>query len=472
MSISKLEILNNILPEKQITFLLGAGASAPFFSSLVNIENILSDSSVSIEAKELVKLIFFEKSISDNEYLIKNLEGFCICGEKKELLLEILNNYENFIYTINEIMKLKNSRVSPKRTNIITTNYDLFIESAIEHILQDNNRIFYNDGASGYINRTLSSDNYNKTLMYSGVFDNYSSEMPTINLIKCHGSINWKEVSYVEKRSRILVESKFEQIKDINSLIKSNTEQINKLLSQSDIKLNEGNKIFTMEDIANLLCQKYDEELKKKLNLLGTQLNTIIKPIVEKIEKLQIVLPTKRKFQTTLIEEQYFNMLRFLSYELEKEQSALIVFGFSFYDEHITEIVQRSLNNPSLLVIIFCYKDSDKDEIISRFAFSNNSIPNNVIFIKPEDLILETVTREEFGDKTNELALINPNHVQIYDERITIRKTGKPLTDAYSGKQLNEAYPYIDFKSFNKILETNISNKFMINKSIKGDTHE
>ncbi|MFI3938193.1 SIR2 family protein [Vagococcus fluvialis] len=472
MSISKLEILNNILPEKQITFLLGAGASAPFFSSLGNIENILSDSSVSIEAKELVKLIFFQKSISDNEYLIKNLEGFCICGEKKELLLEILNNYENFIYTINEIMKLKNSRVSPKRTNIITTNYDLFIESAIEHILQDNNRIFYNDGASGYINRTLSSDNYNKTLMYSGVFDNYSSEMPTINLIKCHGSINWKEVSYVEKRSRILVESKFEQIKNINSLIKSNTEQINKLLSQSDIKLNEGNKILTMEDIANLLCQKYDEELKKKLNLLGTQLNTIIKPIVEKIEKLQIVLPTKRKFQTTLIEEQYFNMLRFLSYELEKEQSALIVFGFSFYDEHITEIVQRSLNNPSLLVIIFCYKDSDKDEIISRFAFSNNSIPNNVIFIKPEDLILETVTREEFGDKTNELALIYPNHVQIYDERITIRKTGKPLTDAYSGKQLNEAYPYIDFKSFNKILETNISNKFMINKSIKGDTHE
>src|SRR5699024_12665895 len=97
-----------------------------------------------------------------------------------------------FIKNILEYMKVRNIRVSPTRINIITTNYDLFIVAAIDDILEDNHRDHFNDGTNGYTKKILQTDNFNKTLLYAGVFDNYSNEMPTIHLIKCHGSVNWQ----------------------------------------------------------------------------------------------------------------------------------------------------------------------------------------------------------------------------------------------------------------------------------------
>ena len=60
------------------------------------------------------------------------------------------------------------------------------------------------------------------------------------------------------------------------------------------------------------------------------------------------------RIKETVFQQHYYQCLRLLSYELEKPQTLLICFGFSFADEHIREIVKRSLSNKQLIVYIFC----------------------------------------------------------------------------------------------------------------------
>lgn len=454
MKLSKTEILKNVLVEKQTTFLLGAGASAPFFSSLGNIERILSDTNITLDGIRFIKVIFYHQSIADNSYLIEYLENTNFENDRSKLMTSILDEYTRFIHNSIEFMKLRNSRISPKRTNIVSTNYDLFLEASIESILQDNTRVFFNDGANGYINRVLSTENFNKTLMYSGVFDNYSSEMPSLNLIKCHGSINWKKLSRTDNRDKILIDSKFNKIVEINTLLSACVLSMIKQLGDYSTILNIEARNLT--DVILVLNGEYDKNLIDNINKIGEVSKDILSELADSIEQLQIVLPTKRKFQTTLIEEQYFNMLRLLSYELEKEQSVLVAFGFSFFDEHITEVVQRSLNNPNLLVFIFCYEDKTKNEIISRFSFSGNTKPSNVVFIQPSDFLIETIDKSKYDkDLYKEYKSIeNDDQVKIYDSLITIQErkgTG------------NERYyiPIIDFAAFNRVLEGDLTNKYI-----------
>lgn len=467
MKITKKELLKSVLVEKNVTFLLGAGASAPFFSSLGRFEIILSHKELSEQGVNLIKTLFFKLSISDNSYLINYLNNNCYCGEKADLMISILNEYSRFIHNNLEYLKLRNSRVSPKRVNLVTTNYDLFLESAMETILENNPRIFFNDGANGYVKRVLNTDNFNKTLLYSGIFDNYSNEMPVINMIKCHGSINWKKLQQTGNNKQMI------QIVPTESIIT----QINKSLHEFLIKFEKDIENYSwmsnlnfsnsQEFISLLNSKDVDlDELVQDVNELSSFSKELTETINESLEQLQIVLPTKRKFQSTLIEEHYFNMLRLLSYELEKEQSALIVFGFSFYDEHISDIVQRSLNNPNLIVLIFCFLDNDENEIISRFNFNGFSIPKNIIFVKPSDFLKKTYTIEEYEEQKEELNLTSytvistSNEIKVYSSEVSIIGTD------------SNRLPVLDFSSLNACMEEEISSKYLPIKSEVGVTNE
>ena len=55
--------------------------------------------------------------------------------------------------------------------------------------------------------RYLSTENFNKTMLYAGAFDNYANELPTINLVKCHGSVNWLNEQNFIGRDRVLVDN-------------------------------------------------------------------------------------------------------------------------------------------------------------------------------------------------------------------------------------------------------------------------
>ena len=91
-----------------------------------------------------------------------------------------------------------------------------------------------------------------------------------------------------------------------------------------------------------------------------------------------IVNPTKEKFSDTLLNKNYYELLRIFSNELEKENSLLVVNGFSFRDEHILDLVKRSMVNPSLKILIFTYQETAIGDFQKLFGEAKN---NNITYI-------------------------------------------------------------------------------------------
>lgn len=87
-----------------------------------------------------------------------------------------------------------------------------------------------------------------------------------------------------------------------------------------------------------------------------------------------IVAPTNNKFAETVTDQTRYELLRIYKNSLYKKDTCLIVFGFSFADEHILKSTEDVLkNNPTLIVFIFIYNKSDKSDNIDRLA---KSYPN------------------------------------------------------------------------------------------------
>jgi len=93
--------------------------------------------------------------------------------------------------------------------------------------------------------------------------------------------------------------------------------------------------------------------------------------------QFQIILPIKDKLRETLLDRIYYNLLRIYANELDKENTLLIAEGISFEDEHILDITQKALRNPTLRLIIFCYQIGDVGKYESKFGQYNNV---NIIF--------------------------------------------------------------------------------------------
>ena len=160
---------------KHLNFLLGSGVSTP----AIPLMSAYQDDDVDTRNKKILESVKqTSKSLLDND-----------CANVVD---SVLNDYEKLMLNILNILNLSNSRQIPKAVNIFTTNYDLFIEKAID-VLSLSHRFVYNDSTTGYFKHYLDSANYNKTVAYRGLNDNYSDEIPMINLIKPHGSINWKK---------------------------------------------------------------------------------------------------------------------------------------------------------------------------------------------------------------------------------------------------------------------------------------
>lgn len=174
---------------KQLNFLIGSGASVPaipLMGSFTNDFERSANEKLADKVKEVSTLL-----LCDEPELAYSIEN--------ENIKQVLSVYQKFIENIISILTLSNSRQIPKNVNIFTTNYDLFIEKATDIALKKYKMVF-NDGASGYFNRYLDSSNYNRTVSYKGLNDNYINEIPSITLIKPHGSMNW-----LEKDGNILI---------------------------------------------------------------------------------------------------------------------------------------------------------------------------------------------------------------------------------------------------------------------------
>ncbi|EHJ7792810.1 SIR2 family protein, partial [Escherichia coli] len=154
----------------------------------------------------------------------------------------------------------------------------------------------------------------------------------------------------------------------------------------------------TIDDLV-ITLNTTNDDLADYLDLNANDQNSL-EEFKSYYNSLAIVNPTKEKFSETVFQQHYYQSLRLLSYELEKPQTVLICFGFSFQDEHILEIIKRSLSNPTLKVFVFCYNNQSKQDI-------NNTVNDpRITFIYPKevdhkisfDTFIDRIFKSETGD--------------------------------------------------------------------------
>lgn len=334
--------------DKNINFLIGSGASYGLFPTLaLNLKKDLS-SGENHTIETLGKHLAETGHKNAYNLLFMHYYKNCILPVQKfdidaitTAQAEVINNYEVFIKNILSILDRREP--NSKKCNIFTTNYDSCLELTADRILKKERANFIlNDGSTGFKRRILHPKNFSTTLYHTGVFNQHKSCIPQINLMHIHGSVYWKkygsdiEVNYFQKHDDDLISSAHSKhVEDFSAILNDATKNASSLDTFKSKRID-----------ATTFWAKYNE--------------------------IPIVNPTKWKFHETVFDEHYYQMLRFLSYELEKENSVLITFGFSFADEHIRNLVIRSIANPKLQIFICCFDAKEAEQMSLYFKEYKN----------------------------------------------------------------------------------------------------
>lgn len=357
--------LKDVVQDCNVNFLVGAGLSAPYLSLLGSVEKLLTDLSKRKEDNKIdenqEKLIkasiykhFFDEVVGKNVEILPDLKN---CDAKS-----VLKNYQDFTKTVNTVLLNRRSTILSRQVNIFTTNFDVFFEKAMEEVYVE-----YNDGFNGHFNPVFNIGNLKKSIFKRSLHYDNTYELPVFNLIKLHGSLTWKKDS---DKETIYLDRDLKQIQNIKQKLPTNKSLI---------------------DITNL-----EKKFKEKLNIEhlinsiseGSSLEECINTFIKEYEKLAIINPTKEKFKQTVLQRNYYDLLRLYSTELEKENTVLFVMGFSFSDEHIRQVtVQVANSNPTLKIYIFCHTEKSKECIKSKIVDTLNN--ENVKFIGPENICKE-----------------------------------------------------------------------------------
>lgn len=246
----------------------------------------------------------------------------------------------------------------PKRINLFTTNYDPLIERSLEKAL-----VSYNDGFVGREHPVFDSSAYSRLQYEQSLFMEYTSQVVTANVIKPHGSLTWRrgkdEVGYssADETLKACLEGcdgilKLAVLDDVRKLVKNDCDDISLAPLDDDV--------LALSPDDKALLARFEEQYDSTLC---------------------IVNPTKRKFEETLLERSYYDLLRIYANELDRNNALLLVFGFSFADEHIRDLTVRAAkSNPKLIILISCYSSSAADEFERLFKGCEN-----VILLVPED---------------------------------------------------------------------------------------
>lgn len=329
---------------KNIHILIGSGASADLFPTLAlavkdangvseTIEKLATKFETWPEKRTALFMHYYNTCI----FPVQTFDPNSATSDKEKANLE---NYEIFLATL--LGLLDRRKDLNRKINIFTTNYDGCLAHAADRILMKGSHDFVvNDGTSGFHRKHLHSKNFSTFQCQTGIFERSNYGVPQLNIIHLHGSVYWSkndekiEVKYRNDFKNILTKRTIEKLKEYSAFL--------------------GSKDKKSEDIPVLSFNK------KQMDTFWCEYN-----------KLPIVNPTKWKFHETVFEEHYYQMLRLLSYELEKPNSILITFGFSFSDEHILRLIQRSLSNPLLQTYICCYSGGSASRMREEFKLWKN----------------------------------------------------------------------------------------------------
>lgn len=312
--------IKKVIESCHLNFLIGSGASAPFFETLGSIEN------------QLTALAGKIGKLSDDEYVVLDASfkqayfTFCIEGNREIVksspgTKDVQSAYDQLLFALNTILIKRRSNLVNKQINIFTTNMDMFLDWSLEK-----QSMSFNDGFSGRLKAKFGTVHFHNTVRKTSSHYDYQSEVPHFNVFKLHGSVNWKLVD-----NEILYDYNLTQLEEIKS----------KKLSIKDILENIDDPI---DDLTKAIAKK------------AIVKSTAHEAFLNAYNKLVMINPTKAKFETTTRDLTFYELLRMYSNHLERENSVLFVIGFSFADEHIREITKRvAASNPTLLIVVFAY---------------------------------------------------------------------------------------------------------------------
>lgn len=319
-----IEEIQQLLVRKRVNFLIGSGASLPAIGLMGDFLN--QDGRCDAEKLKKHILTISWGILNPEHHWDKDgyteLDAMCLTEKDSKIVLVdskkadiryVSEEYKEFIKNLINILNKSNSRNSPKNINIFTTNYDLFLENAVESQIHNNPNLIFNDGANGYFNRKLDSFNFDRKYSYRNQFEsvNVDEEMPSISLLKPHGSMNWE--------------------------------------------------MGTGDDKSDIFIRNYPS------------LNPVVVP------------PDGKEAENTYALNHYYEMLRLFQVELSKPESVLVVFCFSFGDQHIAKMVQRALSNPQIMVYVFSYSDAGKQQIKENLKTKDGL--KNLKVLGPEDIL-------------------------------------------------------------------------------------
>lgn len=354
---------------KNVNFLIGAGASFGVVPTLwmesinKSFEDLLTSKDFDENQKKVLYFIWFELWIRKTKIIDFDLNN------------ETHKQYERFIQNL--INYLNNEGFDrPKRVNIFTSNYDTLFENTFDSLSKKNRLTYFNDGSRGFFKKYISTENYHLKISHSGMSDSFQREIPTINLLKIHGSVTW---SNVNNEIEVSLENEvYNELCDLSDKIKEAIEYYNNTTWDPDEELLDPNKYEE-----SILFGTLEElQFSTELTTIFEKFPDLIDSFYEKYRNFPVVNPTKEKFSDTVFQQHYYQLLRMLSFELEKQDSVLVVFGFSFADEHILEIVRRSIVNPKLKIYVIAYNKEAKEQIKNKLG----NLGGNIIDYLPSTL--------------------------------------------------------------------------------------
>lgn len=316
------EKINKIAETSHINFLFGVGTSAPFIPIIPEIEKKLNIAQESNNMKEVIRLKreFFSSVMAPCLNIKSYFHSRNFKGKKvkKNDITKTHEAYELFFAETIKYLLSRTSTLLDKQVNLFTTNIDIFAEKVLE-----DSGIYYNDGFMGRMAPSFRTSNFSTIVKKKSEYFEKQSEIPTINLYKLHGSLTWKLGDKEEK------------------------------IVYSDLSILE-----------KLQRSKDDDEFDKLYSML------------------RIVNPTSKKFEASVLQSTYYELFRLYATALEKENTLLIVIGFSFNDKHVLDVTSRAIDsNPTLTVYIFSHS-REKASIYEK-KFEGVRYRNNVKIISP-----------------------------------------------------------------------------------------
>lgn len=346
------ERFRTMVQDSHVSFLIGAGTPSSFFERLGDIETALTELDklvVPPDEKSLVRAsiqgYFFHRVVRPNRQLIP----------LHAAAAGVVRSYARFFRTLNHVLLRRRSSLLGKQANVFTTNVDMTFEVALEQL-----GIEVIDGFSGKIRPRFDLGEFGSTRYRQTARFERRSEIPVIDLYKLHGSVGWRVEADGSPGERIYYDHGLQRVGEVAEAYDAAERDLIPIASADGL------------DVSDLVAAASGKKLTDAAGRFAEAYGT-----------LAIVNPEKSKFATTVLNETYYELIRRLANELEKENSLLLVHGFSFRDEHIRDLVLRGARtNPTLQVVVFCYRRSDRaayEALLPEPEVKNG----NVLFVTP-----------------------------------------------------------------------------------------